>query len=132
MLEKAFETTQIGITITDTESRIIYVNPADAHMHGYTVDELLGQDVGIYAPQKSRQKLDASVLRELRSWSRESVNLRKDGSSFPVQITSDVVVDPSEVICTGKLLPSLRRMTLSRLQLRSSRSTEASSFCRLF
>ncbi len=95
MLEKAFETTQIGVTITDTESRIVYVNPADARMHGYTVDELLGQDVGVYAPTEKRKKLDASVLGDLRSWSRESTNLRKDGNSFPVQITSDVVFDPS-------------------------------------
>ena len=95
MLEKAFETLQIGVTITDTEGCIIYVNPADAHMHGYTGDELLGQDVGVYAPKQKRKKLDASRFKDLRSWSRESVNLRKDGSSFPVQITSDVVFDPS-------------------------------------
>ena len=95
MLEKAFETLQIGVTITDTESRIIYVNPADAQMHGYEVDELLGLDVGIYAPSEKRRRLDGSVLKDLRGWSRESVNLRKDGSSFPVQITSDVVFDPA-------------------------------------
>ena len=94
MLEKAFETIQIGVTITDTESRIIYVNPADARMHGYTVDELLGQDVGIYAPKEKRRKLEPSAFGDLRSWSRESVNLRKDGSSFPVHITSDVVFSP--------------------------------------
>ncbi len=93
-LEKAFETMQIGVTVTDPESRIVYVNPADARMHGYTVDELVGQDVGIYAPAGKRQKLSAAELEDLGSWSRESVNLRQDGSSFPVQITSDVVFDP--------------------------------------
>ncbi len=92
-LEKAFETIQIGVTVTDIESRIIYVNPADARMHGYAVEELLGQDVGIYAPPEKRKKLSAEVFKDLRSWSRESVNLHKDGNSFPVQITSDVVLD---------------------------------------
>ncbi len=93
-LEKAFETIQIGVTVTDTEGRIVYVNPADARMHGYEAEELIGRDVGIYAPQDSRQKLSVPSLRELRSWSRESVNLRRDGSSFPVHVTSDVVFDP--------------------------------------
>ncbi len=94
ILEKAFETLQIGVTVTDTESRIIYVNPADARMHGYTVDQLLGEDVGIYAPTELRQKLTGGLLKELGSWSRESVNRRQDGSLFPVHITSDVVFDP--------------------------------------
>ncbi len=94
-LEKAFETIQIGVTVTDTESRIIYVNPADARMHGYEVDELLGQDVGIYAPPEKRRKLSASKLGGLRRWSRASVHPRKAGRSFPVHITSDVVSDSS-------------------------------------
>ncbi len=92
-LEKAFETIQIGVTVTDTDGRIVYVNPADARMHGYGSEDLLGQDVGVYAPPELRKKLVPSRLRTLESWSRESVNLRQDGSSFPVHITSDVVYD---------------------------------------
>ena len=90
-LEKAFETMQIGVTITDTDGRIIFVNPADARMHGYSVEELLGKDVGIYAPPDERKKLPPEEMRSLESWGRESVNLRRDGSRFPVHITSDAV-----------------------------------------
>lgn len=93
IFEQAFEKLQIGVTITDTENRIVYVNPADAAMHGYTVAELLGQDVGIYDPAELHQKLGGSLLRALGSWSRESVNRRKDGTLFPVHITSEVVLD---------------------------------------
>ena len=38
-----------------------------------------------------RQKLTGPLLKELGSWSRESVNRRQDDSLFPVHITSDVV-----------------------------------------
>lgn len=98
ILEKAVETLQIGVTVTDTNSRIVYVNPAGAHMHGYTVEELLGKDVGIYAPPDLRNKLSESHLKNLTSWGRESVNLRKDGSRFPVHITSDVVLHDGKPI----------------------------------
>ena len=42
-MQKAVETMHIGITITDTEGRIINMNPAEAAMHGYAVEELIGQ-----------------------------------------------------------------------------------------
>src|SRR3954468_10699016 len=50
-LEKAVETMQIGLTITDTQGRILYSNPAEAMMHGYDIRELIGQDVRIFAPR---------------------------------------------------------------------------------
>ncbi|MCU0292114.1 MAG: EAL domain-containing protein [Thermoanaerobaculaceae bacterium] len=90
-LEKAVETMQIGVTITDTSGRIVYINPADAQMHGYEVAELLGQEARVFAPPESWRPFNRQGLHRLTSWSRESVNVRRDGSRFPVFITSDVV-----------------------------------------
>lgn len=83
---------QIGVTITDTDGRIVYINPADARMHGYEVDELLGREAWILAPPELRKAASKKDLRTMTSWSRESVNVRKDGTRFPVFITSDVVL----------------------------------------
>ena len=41
-LEKILATMRLGVTITDPEGTITYVNPAEAAMHGYAVDELIG------------------------------------------------------------------------------------------
>jgi PAS domain-containing protein len=49
-LKKAIDTMRLGVTISDLHGRIVYANPADARMHGYALDELLGKDVGVYAP----------------------------------------------------------------------------------
>lgn len=92
-LRKAVETMQLGVTITDTDEKIIYTNPAEARMHGYTVQELIGQDVSIFAPSKFRRKKTVQEMMAMRSFTRESVNIRKDGSTFPVQLISDVVKD---------------------------------------
>lgn len=90
-LEKALGTMQLGVTITDAHGRIIYVNQADARNHGYTVDELIGQKGSVFAHPGMRRQLGEGQLRMLSSWQRESVNLRKDGTAFPVVLRSDVI-----------------------------------------
>ena len=92
-LEMAVESIQLGVTVTDVAGRIGYVNPADAAMHGYTAEELIGQDVGVYALPSERKPLTVESLGEMGSWRRESVNIRKDGTTFPVQLMSDVLRD---------------------------------------
>jgi PAS domain S-box-containing protein/diguanylate cyclase (GGDEF)-like protein len=93
MLEKAVETMQIGVTITDVEGRILYTNPAEARMHGYSVDELRGKHARIFAPPEHARPLPAEAMGEVSSWSRETVNVRRDGTAFPVLLRSDVVMD---------------------------------------
>lgn len=92
-LEKAIETIQLGVTITDLEGNILYTNPAEAEMHGYSVADLIGKDVRILAPPESRNPVSAEAIRDMVSWRRESLNVRKDGVSFPVQLISEVVID---------------------------------------
>jgi diguanylate cyclase (GGDEF)-like protein/PAS domain S-box-containing protein len=93
MLEKAVETMQVGVTITDTDGRILYTNPAEARMHGYTIDELRGMHARVFAPPEAARPIDPEVMDEVTSWSRETVNVRKDSTLFPVLLRSDVVKD---------------------------------------
>lgn len=92
-LKKVFDTMQIGITISDVNGRIIYINPSDAEMHGYNVEELLGEDVRIFAPTKRWNPMNFEEMKSLHKWKRESANLRKDGSIFTAQLMSDVITD---------------------------------------
>jgi diguanylate cyclase (GGDEF)-like protein/PAS domain S-box-containing protein len=94
-LVKAVETVDIGITVTDLDGRIIYTNPAEARMHGYTIDDLVGRNANLLAPRPLRRELTPHRLRELKGWRREAVNVRKDGTTFPVQLVSDAVTDAS-------------------------------------
>jgi diguanylate cyclase (GGDEF)-like protein/PAS domain S-box-containing protein len=90
--QKAVETMQIGVTITDVHGTILYTNPADAKMHGYAVDELIGQNAGVFSPsQMPRQTIPDDELALMTSWRRETTNARKDGTVFPVHLMSDVV-----------------------------------------
>lgn len=89
--EKALEAMQIGVTITDLEGNILYCNPADLAMHGYSAEEVEGKNVRIFAPVKSRKHLTVQDMSSLKRWKRESVNIRKDGYIFFVQLMSDVI-----------------------------------------
>lgn len=92
-LKKAVETMQLGVTISDLDGKILYTNLADAQMHGYQVDDLLGQDVGIFAPPDSRRPMSLDQIKQWKGSIRESVNIRKDGSTFPVWLMSEIVKD---------------------------------------
>ena len=93
MLEKAVETMQIGVTITDPDGRILYTNPAEARMHGWTIEELRGRHARGFAPPENARPIAPEVLDDVTSWSRETVNVRRDGTLFPVLLRSDVVKD---------------------------------------
>lgn len=93
LFKKAFEITQLGVTITDLEGKILYTNPAEAKMHGYKMEELIGKDVRIFAPSELWSPLVFEQIKKVKRLKRESVNIRKDGSAFPAQLLSDVIRD---------------------------------------
>jgi CheY-like chemotaxis protein len=56
-LKKAVETMHIGVTITDLNRKILYTNPAEAKMHGYQPEELVGKDVSILISAERRKRM---------------------------------------------------------------------------
>lgn len=91
MLKEAVDALPIGITLKDTNGRIIYSNPTEAAMHGYTVDELIGRQARAFAKRSMKKQLVPNLPGEEVIWTRESTNVRKDGTEFPVQLTSIAV-----------------------------------------
>jgi PAS domain S-box-containing protein len=91
LLNAAVESLPLGITIVDTESKILYLNPAEAGMHDRRVEELLGMDSRILAPRESWKPMPFEQLHAMGIWRRESVNIRANGDLFPVQLTSIAV-----------------------------------------
>ncbi len=96
LLEKAVETMKLGVTITDLEGTIIYVNPAEAESHGYSSEELLGRKAQVFAPPQQWQQLSLKEICRVTERKRISINIRRDGTVFPVQLLSDVVRNESD------------------------------------
>jgi PAS domain S-box-containing protein len=59
-------------------------------MHGYKVEVWVRIK---FFPRQNWNPMNSSEIRAQHKWKRESANLRKDGSIFPVQLMSDVITD---------------------------------------
>lgn len=87
-----------GMTITDSESRIIAVNPAFCTITGYTPEEVLGRTPAVL--NSGRQSEDFyremwQTLKESGQWQGEIWNRRKDGAIFPEWLSITAVPDDS-------------------------------------
>ncbi|MEW6584855.1 MAG: PAS domain S-box protein, partial [Nitrospirota bacterium] len=91
LLKEAVESLPIGITISDVDGRIVYLNPAEAQIHGYSVDEVVGKDSRIFAPEELWKPVTFEDIHLKGIWKRESINIRKNGETFPVQLISIAV-----------------------------------------
>ena len=91
--EKALETMQIGVTITDLKGKILYINPADLAMHGFEGDNLKGKNVKLFAPGDNWKPMSKDRIQSMKRWKRDAINRKKDGSTFSVHLMSDVVTN---------------------------------------
>jgi diguanylate cyclase (GGDEF)-like protein/PAS domain S-box-containing protein len=92
-LRPVLDAMQLGVTVTDPDGTIVYTNPADAAMHGWAPEELVGKVGSVFAPPTARKTVTTGELPNLKSWRREGMNIRKDGGVFPVRLRTDLVKD---------------------------------------
>jgi PAS domain S-box-containing protein len=91
-----------GMLTIDEKGTIEWLNPAAQAAFGYAADELIGQNVKVLMPPAYHAAHDAGLRNYLETGERrvigrgrEAVGLRKDGSTFPVDLSVSEVV-PAE------------------------------------
>ncbi|HJV66786.1 MAG TPA: EAL domain-containing protein [Geomonas sp.] len=77
-----------GITISDVQGRIVYVNAVQADMHGYSAGELVGMPARLLSPGAPESPFPQVGHPEGSFWNRECLSRRKSGASFPVLLSS--------------------------------------------
>ncbi len=83
------------VSVTDMEDRLLFVNEAFARTYGYTQDELLGRSMSLFWSTRN----DPTVLQNILpatlqgGWRGELWNRRKDGSEFPIDLSTSVIHD---------------------------------------
>lgn len=95
MLAQSLDSSNDLIVITDTEGRISHVNPETLRQLGYSKDELIGRSVFIIQSPRNPQGHGEEIFKKTLEggWSGESINIRKDGSEYPVLLTTSPVKD---------------------------------------
>jgi PAS domain S-box-containing protein len=107
-LRAIFENVGEGLYQTDREGRLVYLNPAGAHMLGYEPEEILGKvmhdvchhtdQLGRAIPYESCEIMKVMLTGASRRFTDAFV--AKDGTLFPVRIHSTPVYQGGEVIGT--------------------------------
>ncbi|MCF6255866.1 MAG: PAS domain S-box protein [Gammaproteobacteria bacterium] len=107
-----------GIISIDTQGLIHSFNPAAEKMFGYHVDEVMGQNINRLMPEANSKQHDGYLQHYLQSGQgsiigiapREVVALRRDGSTFPMELAISEMRQPNgQVLFIGILRDITRR-----------------------
>ncbi len=122
-----FETTVDGIIIIDSRGIIQSYNRAAASIFGYEADEVIGRNVSMLMPNPHRDQHDEYLNNYLRTGhariigiGREVNGLRKDGSTFPMDLAVSEVRKHGDVFFTGVVRDITERRRLESEILRIS------------
>ena len=98
----AFRASMDGMAILDADERYVFLNEAHARLYGYDApEELLGQSWRLlYSPAQLR-RFETEIMPALwrdGSWRGEAVGLRRNGTSFPQEL-SLTIVEGGGLVC---------------------------------
>ncbi|HUH66243.1 MAG TPA: PAS domain S-box protein [Syntrophales bacterium] len=91
-----FNHIKTGVVIVGTEAETLdMMNQAAAVMHGYTVEELTGRPIGdiMEAGGLAELRRQLSTINQKGNHVFDAINIRKDGTTFPVQVDVAAVKD---------------------------------------
>lgn len=94
-LSRALESIGECVSITDFDNKILFVNNAFCNTYGYSQDELIGKNIDVVRLFNNEGKLGEKILSATiqGGWNGELINIRKDGSEFPIQLSTSCIYD---------------------------------------
>jgi PAS domain S-box-containing protein len=129
-LTAVVETAVDGFILIDAQSRILLFNPACERLFGYSADEVMHKNVKLLMPPAYSLQHDDYVQNFLRTArrkiigiGREVVGLRKDGSTFPMDLSVGEARQDGESIFVG-IIHDLTTRKLTEQQLRQAQKME--------
>ncbi len=106
-----------GVVHIDARGSILTVNHAACSLFGYEEDELPGRNVSVLMPEPERSAHDGHLRRYLDTHRvnslgrrKEVTGLRKDGTTFPLELAVNELIDDNGITFIGVL----RDLTLQR------------------
>jgi len=83
------------VSITDLDDKILFANESFLNTYGYDLNELIGENIKIIRSQNNDQRLLNEILPDtiMGEWQGELINRRKDGSEFPIHLSTSVIKD---------------------------------------
>jgi PAS domain S-box-containing protein len=91
-----------AVIATDLDGIVIYWNHFAHELYGWTPDEAIGRNIMELTTPDATLKQAEEIMSQLRrgqSWTGEFIVKRKDGTTFPVQITNSPIFDNEKTLC---------------------------------
>jgi PAS domain S-box-containing protein len=117
-----------GIITVDSESTILFVNPAAEKIFGYSNEEMLGRALTMLMPEYLRHLHRAGISRYLETgrkhleWAAvELPGLNKNGAELPLEISFGEFIKGSQRFFTGIVRDITKRKRLEERQIRLAR-----------
>ena len=108
---KIIESSVDGIAILE-HGKFIYLNERHVTLFGYTMEELIGETWDKLHPLTEVERFQQTVFSTLGNsgkWTGEAIALRKDGSTFPEEV-SLFLLDDSKLICICRDISDRKRL----------------------
>jgi len=95
MLAHSLKSINECVSITDMEDNLIFVNESFLRTYGYDRDELIGKNMLLVRSPNNPLELVKEILPATINggWKGELWNKRKDGSEFPIHLSTTIITD---------------------------------------
>lgn len=105
IFHRIFQSAADAMVVTDDQGQIVRMNAQTEVLFGYAEQELIGHDVEILVPQRSRKahtQNRSQYMEKPRSRAMgvavDVIGLRKDGSEIPLEISLNPLITESQVL----------------------------------
>jgi PAS domain S-box-containing protein len=95
MLSQSLKSINECVSITDLENNILFVNESFLKTYGYELNELVGKNITIVRSQREENSRVNEILPATieGDWQGELLQKRKDGSEFPIYLSTTNIKD---------------------------------------
>src|SRR6188768_1315989 len=131
ILQSIVETAIDCIILIDASGTILMINGAGLKLFGYSIDELLGQNITLLMPSPHKESHHTYVrnyldtgIKKIIGVGREVEGLRKDGSLFPARLAVSEIILSDGHFFTGIIHDLTEMKTIENNILRLNRELE--------
>lgn len=95
LLANSLKSVNECLSITDMNGKIIFVNKSFIETYGYSEKELIGKHISVFWSDKNKPEKVLEILSSTikRRWYGELINIRKDGTEFPITLSTAPIID---------------------------------------
>ena len=118
LLRTVVESATDGVILLDAAERVLLFNPACERLFGYSAAEMIGQNVTVLMPARDHHGHD----RSLDNFTSSGTGRRKNGSTFPMDLSVGRTDRDGELIFVGIIRDLTERSLVAQAMRDSERS----------